>query len=616
MRRHLNLLLAISADAVGGFACLAAAFVIRLGQHPVLSPWDAAYWPLYGLAAPLTVTAMWYFGGYHLVVRYMSRQGLVPIAKSAIAAGGVLLAAAFVLRIHTFPRTVSALFALLAFAWLAGTRYMVHLWFLRRFGELADGPKVLIYGAGLHGIQVARLLRTSGAYTPVGFLDEDTRLHGRLIHGARVYAPAQCAEVMDATGAELVVVAVTEHTSRARILAELADAGFRVLVASRFDPSTHATPEEILHRVALEELIDRQPIGMDEAAVRAALAGDCVLVSGAGGSIGAEICRQLMACRCRCLVLLEHSEPALFSIARELERGAPSTAPATRLIRVLGSAGDGALLEQIMRRHGVGAVFHAAAYKHVGVLEENPRGALLNNVLATRTIARVAAACGVNRFVLVSTDKAVNPKSVLGASKRLAELAVREASATASDTRFCIVRFGNVLGSSGSVLPLFAEQMSRGEPIEVTDPGATRFVITIPEAAQLVLQAAAMTRGGETYVLDMGTPVRIDELAARFARLAGIPRSTVEPGGVRYIGLRPGEKLHEELIEDGELLATAHPHVHEVREAAVDPDRVVAALDAAERLIGDPPERIRTALHDLVAELRRPPGRAVLGGSR
>jgi FlaA1/EpsC-like NDP-sugar epimerase len=336
-----------------------------------------------------------------------------------------------------------------------------------------------------------------------------------------------------------------------------------------------------------------------------------VCVSGAGGSIGGELCRQILALAPRRLVLLERSEPGLYAIDQELRRSLP---PAIDLVPVLGSSGDGQLVERVLREQEVQVLFHAAAYKHVPLVQANPLAGLANNVLGTLVLARAAARCGVSSFTLISTDKAVRPTNVMGASKRAAELVIQALAQESTPTRFAMVRFGNVLGSSGSVVPLFRQQIAKGGPITLTHPEIIRYFMTIPEAAQLVLQAAVLARGGDLFLLDMGEPVRILDLAKQMVRLSGLSLRDGQhsQGDIEIVctGLRPGEKLFEELLIDAESEPTAHPLIYRATERAIPPQQLwpqIAALEAAVRQ-----QDVPAALKVLVQLVPEPPPATVV----
>ncbi len=582
MIRSRNQLLAIACDATCALVALWLGFALRYGDwQPDIRP----FLVLFPLASLFVVANFYYAGVYRLVVRHLRITELVPLVQGFAISALLVFAAAFVMRVGGMPRSVPFLFMVLGVMFTAGARLLAQAWFARASGRGPAGARTLVYGAGFEGVQLAALLRQGRTYLPVGFIDADPQLQGRYIHGCRVYPPDEIDALVVANDIAQIVVATPARprAERVRVLESLAHLNIPVLVPAEQGGSSFASFTGEVRQVELADLLERDPAHMDTARVAEQLQGSVVLVSGAGGSIGSEVCRQLMQCRLRTLVLLDHSEYALWSIHRELERHQPrGLRSSTQLIPVLGDVGDPVLLDRTLRTHEVQYLYHAAAYKHVHMLQANPVAAITNNSLTTWRAARVAARAGLKGFLLVSTDKAVKPSSLLGVSKLVAEMAVQlVARRYAGDCCFCAFRFGNVLGSSGSVVPLFSSQIDRGGPIEITHPDATRYLMTIPEAAQLILEASLFGEQGATYVLEMGQPVRIADLAQRLMRLKGYGidgpagRQSIE---IEYTGLRPGEKMHEELVHAGRLEPTSHDHIRRVREPAADLDGIEALL--------------------------------------
>ena len=552
-----------------------AAFVHDLFMIPLA--WLGAYWLRFNLESipapfldralqilPLVVLVQgacaWYFGLYRGVWRFASLPDLVRILRAVIVGTAMVTVAVFMLtRMQDVPRSVFPLYALLLAVLLGGPR-LFYRWLRERSYFTRSGRRVLIVGAGRAGEMLARdLLRDQAAgYSPVGFVDDDPKKKGRDIHGVRVVG--QCkhlARLVREHGIELVLLAVpsasTRQMRRLVDLCEQAGVEFRTLPRMQDLVSGRSTVSE-LRAVSIEDLLGREPVSLDWEAIGRATRGHVVLVSGGGGSIGAELCRQLARLEPATLVVLEQSEFNLYEIERELRAAHPDLD-----LRVhLGDVGDEVGVDRLLAGCRPDVIYHAAAYKHVPMLEHQVRQAVRNNVLGTRTLALAAARHGVGSFVLISSDKAVNPANVMGASKRVAELLVQNADAMHSGTRFITVRFGNVLDSAGSVVPLFRRQIAAGGPVTVTHPEVKRYFMTIPEACQLIMQAAAMGEGGEIFVLDMGEPIRIGYLAEQMVTLAGkVPGEDIE---IRYVGLRPGEKLFEELFHEQEnLRATSHP---------------------------------------------------------
>jgi len=442
---------------------------------------------------------------------------------------------------------------------------------------------VMIYGAGTTGTQLASALRTHDSIDPVAFVDDNTSLQGMVLAGLPVYPPARLKELVDARGINRVLLAMPSlsQPKQAQIARRLQKMGLEVQTLPSFaqligeealvDKLTPVAPQNFLGRDAHDSTLGD---ACDN------YAGRCVLVSGAGGSIGSELCRQVLACGPTKLVLYELSELALYTVHQELGQLAEGTD--IEIVPVLGSVTDPRQVKKVLGDHAVQVVLHAAAYKHVPLVEANPLPGLANNVFGTQTLAREAAGMGVERFILISSDKAVRPTNVMGASKRLAELVVQDLATRHSETIFTMVRFGNVLGSSGSVVPLFQEQISRGGPVTVTDPKVRRFFMTISEAVQLVLKAGSEARGGEVFVLDMGIPVPIIQLARQVIESAGYSvRDEAHPEGdieIEIIGLRPGEKIEEELTLSDDLIGTRYQKIFCAREDYLSEIEVAAVL--------------------------------------
>jgi FlaA1/EpsC-like NDP-sugar epimerase len=469
-------------------------------------------------------------------------------------------------------------FVLSAFARLA-MRHVVRI--LKR--RAVQRIPVLIYGAGNTGVQLASALKDHDGIDPVAFADDDPALQGLHVAGLRVLQPARIAGFVAARGIGRVLLAMpSAPTARqSEIAAEMQDLGLEVQTLPSFAQLVGTeTLVEKLVPVAHTSLLGRDPHDIDVTQMHGTYAGKSVLVSGAGGSIGSELCRQLLALKPRKLILFELSELALFEIDRQLRPLAGQTGP--EIVPVLGTVTDPRQVDQVLSQHSVEVILHAAAYKHVPMVEANPVTGLANNVLGTRTLARAAIRFGVERFILISTDKAVRPASVMGASKRLSELVVQDLAQRSETTVFTMVRFGNVLGSSGSVIPLFQSQIARGGPVTITDNAVTRYFMTSEEAVRLVLRAGAHAAGGEIFVLDMGEPVAIRDLARRVIEMSGYSvRDANNPDGdiaIVTIGLRPGEKLHEELTTGDSLIPTAHPKILTAREERLSEIEVASAL--------------------------------------
>jgi FlaA1/EpsC-like NDP-sugar epimerase len=451
-----------------------------------------------------------------------------------------------------------------------------------------DAVKVLVYGAGTTGQQLVAALRQDDNIRPVAFIDDNPTLQSRTVAGLRVFAPISVGTLMRERGVQRVVLAMPSlsRADQTRITRRMEQCGCEVQALPSFSDLVNGGLRDMASPAAMQALLGRNRLERELPGVTHAYAGRRILVTGAGGSIGSELCRQILACRPACLILVDHSELALYSIDKELRE----LEPEFPVIPVLGCVTDATLMEDVMISYGVEVVLHAAAYKHVPMVEVNVLAGLRNNVIGTRVLADAARKAGAERFILVSSDKAVRPTNVMGASKRLAELVVqdlaarslRQAAANGTGTRFSMVRFGNVLGSSGSVIPLFEEQIARGGPVTLTDPRVTRYFMTTSEAVRLLLLAGSFARGGDVFVLDMGEPVPIARLARQMIEAAGCTlRSPETPDGdieIRITGLRPGEKLHEELLIAPDMLTTPHPKILRAQESALSEIEVAAAL--------------------------------------
>ena len=471
--------------------------------------------------------------------------------------------------------------------------------------------RVAIYGAGEAGAQLAAALRLAGNHQIIAFLDDAPSLWRRTINGIPIQPPQVLSQIQAQLDQVLLAIPSLPRSERRRIVAELQRQAIPVLQIPSVDDLTSGRARiDALRPVAIEDLLGRDPVPPVPELLGPGLRDAVVCVTGAGGSIGSELCRQILQLAPKTLILLESSEPSLYALEQELRQQRPSS---VALLPVLGSAADPALVQQLFASHGVQTVFHAAAYKHVPLVEANPLAGLANNVGSTRVVTQAAVAAGVSELVLISTDKAVRPTNVMGASKRLAELVVQASAAEMSQrahgaghrrTRLAMVRFGNVLGSSGSVVPLFRRQIAAGGPITLTHPEIIRYFMTIPEAAQLVLQAATLAKGGDLFLLDMGEPVCIKDLAEQMVRLSGLSlRDAQNPKGeiaITCTGLRPGEKLYEELLIDAESTPTEHPLIFRAQERSLPPELLWPQLDALEAAIAA--QDVETALK-LLAQL-------------
>jgi FlaA1/EpsC-like NDP-sugar epimerase len=575
----------LTADAVLIPLALWGAYALRLGEA------YAAWQQVMGLSAVLVLLSLPVFmwqGLYRTVTRHIKDHGLWLLVNAALWSGAVLGVVTLVQPDGLFlPRSVFAIYGMLLFTLLAASRATAASLLggnVRRKGE-----PVAIYGAGESGRQLAATLRLGLDYMPVVFLERDPALKGRSVDTLSVLDPYRddLANVLANMGVREILLAIPglQRTQRRSILDRLEKLMFRVrTVPSMEDILSGKARLDQLEEVSIDDLLGRDAVPALPGLLGSCIGARCVLVTGAGGSIGSELCRQVLQQGAKRLVLLEHSEVALYQIEMELRQMIDRAGLPTQVVAVLGSVQDEALVHRVFATQGVQTVYHAAAYKHVPMVEANPFQGLRNNVNGTWVVANLARKFEVCHFVLISTDKAVRPTNVMGASKRLAELVVQAYAAMGSKTVFSMVRFGNVLGSSGSVVPLFRKQIAEGGPVTVTHAEVTRYFMTIPEAVQLVIQAGAMATGGEVFVLDMGEPVRITDLAAKMIHLSGHRvKSATEPNGnieIKVTGLRPGEKLYEELLIGDAVGGTAHPRIMRAEEKHHPMDELRTALDA------------------------------------
>lgn len=581
--RAVKNVLLVTIDYVLLSFALWAAYSLRLSIAYV--PETPGEWAAF-IAAPTIGVLTFYAGGlYRLVTRYMSQEGATRLY--ATVGVGVLI---WVLSIHMLgigisgvPRSVVIVYGLFAAALVGASRHLAGL-MLRSMPSVVPASydprkKVLIYGAGRTGIQLLRALQGSLQYKPVAFVDDDRTLRGQLIRGIRVHGPEKIPRLIQRYGVREVLLAMprASRQQRAAVIRSLEPYPVQVRTLPGLeDIAAGRVQISDLRPVDVEDLLGRDPVTPDPELLARNIRGKSVLVTGAGGTIGSELARQILRLGPARLVLLELSEPHLYEIElettetlRALQAAADKDgrpAPVTQIEAVLGSVLDGPLVDRVIRFNSIDTIFHAAAYKHVPIVEVNPVSGVENNTLGTLIVAEAAEANNVELMVLISTDKAVRPTSIMGASKRMAEMILQGlANSAGTRTVFTMVRFGNVLDSSGSVVRRFRKQIENGGPVTVTHPNIIRYFMSIPEAAQLVIQAGALAQGGEVFVLDMGPPVKIDDLARTMIRLSGLQvQDEANPDGdiaIEYVGLRRGEKLYEELLIGANTTGTAHPRI-------------------------------------------------------
>ncbi len=552
------------------------AFTLRL---------DTFHWPtgvqwrVYALAPVLAIPIFIRWGLYRAIFRYTGQAALNTMA-TAVATYAVLLIAILAWqRWPGVPRSVGVLQPLVFLLLVGASRASARFWLANLGQKRANVEgRMLIYGAGTSGVQTATALAVSGQYELVGFIDDDPSKVGRSVNNVQVFAASAVPALVEKHAVTDIMLALPSATRARRngIIEGLQALPVHIRTLPNWaDLASGRISVQDFIELDVEDLLGRDAVAPDNALLASHLAGQVVMVTGAGGSIGGELCRQILRQAPAQLILLDHNEFGLYSIHQELQLVCAAQALAVQLVPVLGSVANYARMTNLCKTWRPSTIYHAAAYKHVPLVESNAGEGIANNVLGTLNMARAALENSVGRFVLISTDKAVRPTNVMGASKRMAELVLQaladqQGTATQS-TCFTMVRFGNVLGSSGSVVPLFRKQLAAGGPLTVTHSEVTRYFMTIPEAAQLVLQAGALAHGGDVFLLDMGQPVRIIDLARRMIKLSGLSlRDESNPGGdiaIEITGLRPGEKLYEELLIGDGPMPTAHPRIMKAHEA-------------------------------------------------
>ena len=556
-----------------------AAFSLRLGEFYVIE--GQIQWLFF--AVPLiSLTIFKTMGVYQRTVRYLGRKEIMDISKAisvVVLLWGVLV---FLSGIQGVPRSTIGIFWLLAIFFLIGERMFIQRYIINP--PIFGGDKnIIIYGAGSCGVQLAVALRLGSEYNPVAFLDDDPEKQQKIIAGVPTFSSSQAQKLIREYKVKEVLLALPSisREQQAGIIEKLNRFSVQIRTIPRISELADGKIEvSDIRKVNLDDLLGRDPVAPDCELLKRDVMNKVVLVTGAGGSIGSELCLQIQRLGPAKLILLESSEFALYAIDQQLNTRQESDRDhRVPVIPCLASVTNAKLVQEILREHKVETIYHAAAYKHVPMVETNPVAGLENNIWGTRCMADAARACSVKKFILISTDKAVRPTNVMGASKRVAELYLQAiAEENSSSTIFTMVRFGNVLGSSGSVIPKFREQIRQGGPVTVTHPDITRYFMSISEAVELVLQAGAMATGGEVFVLDMGKPVKIADLARNMIRLSGYRvKDSMNPNGdieIRYIGLRPGEKLYEELLIGNNTAKTSHPRIMQAREVFISLDEL------------------------------------------
>ncbi|EFP7452234.1 polysaccharide biosynthesis protein, partial [Shigella sonnei] len=559
--------------------------------------------PMWFAAAILTIFTVFIFiriGLYRAVLRYVSAKIMLLIPVGILASTLSLVVISYSLSIM-LPRTVVGIYFLVLLLLTSGSRLLFRM--ILNYGVKGSAP-VLIYGAGESGRQLLPALMQAKEYFPVAFVDDNPRLHKAVIHGVTVYPSDKLSYLVDRYGIKKILLAMpsVSKSQRQKVITRLEHLPCEVLsIPGMVDLVEGRAQISNLKKVSIDDLLGRDPVAPDAKLMAENITGKAVMVTGAGGSIGSELCRQIVRYKPAKLVLFELSEYALYAIEKELSALCDKEVLNVPVIPLLGSVQRQNRLQMVMKSFGIQTVYHAAAYKHVPLVEHNVVEGVRNNVFGTLYCAESAIESGVETFVLISTDKAVRPTNTMGTTKRLAELVLQALSARQSQTRFCMVRFGNVLGSSGSVVPLFEKQIAQGGPVTLTHRDIIRYFMTIPEASQLVIQAGAMGHGGDVFVLDMGDPVKIYDLAKRMIRLSGLSvRDDKNPDGdiaIEVTGLRPGEKLYEELLIGDSVQGTSHPRIMTANEVMLPWQDLSLLLKELDQACHDfDHERIRSLL--------------------
>ncbi len=588
-------ILALSRTAKRGLALVTDTFSVLLTVWLVFfiqqGSWslpERELWIIY-LSAPLLALPVFIRSGlYNAVFRYSGFAALKTVMSACGVYGLLFYSSTILLQQHGMPRSIGVLQPLLLLFTVSGSRAVVRMWLNSSSTGVAakkTGERILIYGSGSAGLQIAGAITHSSQFTLVGFLDDDLALLGQTINGVTVYSLSNAVDLIKREGITSILLAmpsVSRHR-RQEIFDSLHPFGVQILTLPGIEALAEGSVSiSDIKEVDIEDLLGRDPIPPVSELLHRCVENKVVMVTGAGGSIGSELCRQILSLHPSTLLLLDNSEFNLFSLHQELEKRVIQEKSRTNLIPLLGNVTDQKAMEKICGSYKPSTLYHAAAYKHVPMVEQNPVEGLWNNVFGTLSMARAAAEHEVKNFVLISTDKAVRPTNIMGASKRLCELVLQAYAAEESKTCFSMVRFGNVLGSSGSVVPLFRRQIKAGGPVTITHKEITRYFMTIPEAAQLVIQAGAMAKGGDVFLLDMGSPVKIMDLARRMIELSGLTvRDHLNPDGdiaIEETALRPGEKLYEELLIAGNPQPTEHPRIFKAHEYFFTMQELMAML--------------------------------------
>jgi len=612
MPRAGKMVLAVCVDLSLCILTVWLAFYLRLGEFVSLvhqSDWAQGLIRSSAVAIFLAIPIFVISGLYRAIFRYSGWPALLAVAR-AVGIYSLLYVTVFsVVGVKGVPRTVGIIQPMLLLLFVGASRALVRVWLGDQYSGIlrqASRPKVLVYGSGTTGRQLVAAMANSHEMQVVGFLDDDDRLHGHVLNGQPIYNPSDLASLASSQNISNVLLAMPGISRKRRneLLAQMRTARVSVrTLPSVTDLAQGKVTISDLRELDIDDLLGREPVMPNHILLAMNVQSKIVMITGAGGSIGSELCRQILAVGPSKLLLIEQSEFALYAIHQELEEKLAERL--IELVPLMASVQDEERMREIMSTWRPDTVYHAAAYKHVPLVEHNPAEGIKNNVFGTLRAAQAAADSGVSDFVLISTDKAVRPTNIMGASKRLAELVLQALAATNPGTKFSMVRFGNVLGSSGSVVPKFRQQIRDGGPITLTHPEITRYFMTIPEAAQLVIQAGAMAKGGDVFVLDMGQPVKILDLAIRMVELSGLTIKDAQNSEgdieIEITGLRPGEKLYEELLIGENPHRTTHPRIMKAQEEFIPWEVFEDKLNALHLLLNsNDVSLIRSTLKDIL----------------
>lgn len=609
LSRFRKQLIMLFADVIMLELVLWASFSMRLGQM---------YWPketvwlLFMVAPIIAIPIFIRLGLYRAIVRYIGFKALWTIIKAVSIYAVIWSAFVFISGAVGVPRSVTLINWIVAILLIGSSRMFARWWFvgIEATNQIVKRRKrnVVIYGAGSAGIQLASVLEYSKEYVAVAFIDDKTEFHKNTINSLRVYSTEELDQLIFLLDIDEVFLAIpsASHTRKKRVIQHLEKYPVHIkTLPSLADVADGKIKLEDIKEIDLEDLLGRDLVTPDKALFDACIKNKSVMVTGAGGSIGSELCRQILNRSPKKLILFEQSELNLYNIEKEISHLITANNLKVKLSPILGDICDKKRISEIIQKYAVNTIYHAAAYKHVPLVESNIIEGVRVNTIGSYTVATAAIKNNVETFILISTDKAVRPTNVMGASKRFAELVLQGLSTQSSNTYFSIVRFGNVLDSSGSVVPLFREQIKQGGPVTVTHPEIIRYFMTITEAAQLVIQAGAMGKGGDVFVLDMGEPVKINDLAINMIQLMGFSvKDNMNSDGeieIEYTGLRPGEKLYEELLIDDNAIGTSHPRIMRAEEEAYSWEEIQTYLEKLQHVISQQNyEEVRHLLIEVV----------------